>query len=219
MPSIEEMAEGPKVEMEMLPMESIDLDPENPNEMDDTLYDALVAEIRDYGFAQPVAVWPLPGEGERYRMIDGEHRFRALSDLGASQVPAVIVPAESEDDARLRLLSMNRLRGQFIPIKLAYLLKDLATRIPEAEMRKRLGMDQGELRDALRLADFTDPVQDRLRYAVEREQKDAPTVMKFVLSSRDAAVVERVVDKLVEGKTDRGKALAAICRAYEKGAK
>lgn len=214
MPSIEDLTGNFEVEIEMIPLEDIELDPENPNELSDEFYEALVANIRDDGFTQPIAVWRRP-DGS-FRMIDGEHRFRAVRDLGGERIPAVVVKAKDEDDARLRLLAMNRLRGQFIPIKLAYLLKDLATRIPEKEMRKRLGMEPGELKDALRLADFTDPLQERMRVAVEREAKEAPTVLKFVCSQRDAAVIERVIDKVVSAKLDRGKALAAICRAHEK---
>lgn len=218
MASIEELAEGPRIEIEMLRIADIELDPTNPNELDDAMYEALTREIRDQGFTQPVVVWVKPeGDGQPYRMIDGEHRMRVLADLGAEVVPAVIDKAsETEDQARLRLLTMNRLRGQFVPIKLALLLKDLSTRIPEKELRKRLGYEPGEFKDTLRLADFTDPVGDRLRVAVEKERKEAPVVLKFICNARDAAAIEKAVDALVEGKVDRGQALARICRTFKK---
>jgi hypothetical protein len=148
-------------------------------------------------------------------MVDGEHRTRILADLGATTVPAVVVEGVEEDEARIRLLSMNKLRGQFVPIRLAYLLRDLASRIDEKELRRRLGFDAAEFRDTLRLTEFTEPFADTLRTAVQRESKEAPVVVKFVCSARDAAAIDRVVDKLVEGKVDRGQALAKICRKFE----
>jgi ParB/RepB/Spo0J family partition protein len=218
MPSIEDMTEGPSLNYEMVPIADIEFDPENPNELTDEMYEALTTEIRDHGFTQPVALWRR--EDGTLRMIDGEHRTRILDDLGAAKVPAVIIEAIDEDEARLRLLTMNRLRGQFIPIKLAQMLADLATRIDEKALRKRLGMEPGELKDHLRMASFTDPVTESLRVAVAKERAEAPTVLKFVVANRkDADAIERVIDSLVEGGTDRGKALTAVCRAYEKQVK
>jgi hypothetical protein len=115
---------------------------------------------------------------------------------------------------------MNRLRGQFVPIRLAYVLADLAQRIPEDELRRRLGMEAGELRDHLRLAEFSDDLGDRLRDGLDREQRQAPTVLTFVVGTqKDAAAIERVISAELTDKVDRGAALAKVCRAYERGKK
>jgi ParB/RepB/Spo0J family partition protein len=189
--------------------------------MDPALYETLSAEI-DRGFVQPVLVSPT--DDGRYRMIDGEHRWRLVAEKGYETVPAVIEryedSQEGRDQARIRLLTMNRLRGQFVPIRLAYVLADLAQRIPEDELRKRLGMEAGELTDHLRLAAFSDDLGDRLREGIDREQRNAPTVLTFVVGSqKDASAIERVIAGEVGDKIDRGQALARVCRSYERAKK
>lgn len=211
--SIEDLRSA-ELDIRTIPLDLIDPDEQNPNEMPPELYDGMVRDIRESGYAQPILVRPLPGG--RFKMVDGEHRWRALGELGYAAAPAVVIEAEDDDDARMKLLTMNRFRGQFVPIKLAYLLADLATRIPEKEMTRRLGMEEAELRDSLRLAHFTDDLGIALREAQERENKDAPTVLTFVCAQRDAQAIERAVDALKSDKVDRGQALAKICREHAK---
>lgn len=212
--TLEELGGELQLDVEHIPVEAIIPDPDNPNYVDDETMDALEVDIRERGFVQPILV---RREGEGYRMIDGEHRWTVVKGLGLSTIPAVITEDDG-DDAKIRLLTMNRLRGQFVPIRLAYLLKDLAERIPEKELRRRLGMEESELRDSLRLANFTDDLGDRLRESAEKEEKEAPVAISFLLSQRDARVVERVLSASND-KGDRGKALLAICRAHEKATK
>jgi ParB-like chromosome segregation protein Spo0J len=97
-----------------------------------------------------------PEGGIRYRIIDGEHRWRVLGELGAETVPC-IVEDSTEADADIRMITMNRLRGQFVPIKLAHLLADLAERIDRKEIQERLSMEASELKDLLDLGDFLEP--------------------------------------------------------------
>jgi ParB family transcriptional regulator, chromosome partitioning protein len=215
--TLEEVARALDLEVVLLPVGEIDPDPANPNLMDDALYESLRADIEEHGFTQPILV--RRGENGRYQLIDGEHRWRAVAELGYGAIPSVVTDDDG-DDAKVRLLTMNRLRGTFVPIKLAYVLADLAQRIPEDELRRRLGMEAGELRDHLRLANFTDELGLKLREGVEREDRAAPLVLTFVIRhEKDAAAIERVVNKVVGERTDRGQALAKICRAFEKGAK
>ena len=98
-----------------------------------------------------------PEGGRRYRIVDGEHRWRTLGELGAETVPCVIEAESNEVDANIRMVTMNRLRGHFVPIKLAHLLADLATRVDRKEMEKRLGMDASDMKNLLDLGDYTEP--------------------------------------------------------------
>lgn len=216
MPSVEELADGPELHIKAVPLDRIDFDPLNPNELPEPLEEALRADIREKGFVQPVAVWP---NGDRWRMIDGEHRARILAEEGYRSVPAVEIDAPSEAEARVRLLTLNRLRGEFVPIKLAYMLADLARTIPEDELRRRLGMEPGELRDALRLATFTDDVGERVRESVERERRNSPTALTFLCRDRDAATISRAVEEAKGDSLDDGQALARICRDWRRDRK
>lgn len=149
-----------KIQVTDIPIHHIEPDPENPNEMDDRTLGALREDITKRGFVQPILVRPVAETEDRpairYRIIDGEHRWLTLGELGAETVPCVIDDS-GETDAQIRMITMNRLRGQFVPIKLAHLLADLAQRVDRKEMSKRLSMDASELRDYLDLGDFLEP--------------------------------------------------------------
>lgn len=211
--TLEQLAQRFDLAIENIPVEQIDPDEQNANEMDAGLYETLVDDIREHGFTQPILVRPV---GDRYRLIDGEHRWRAVSEIGIATIPAIVLEVSDEDDATLRLLTMNRLRGQFVPIKLAYVIADLARRIPEKELRSRLGMEPGEFEDKLRLANFRDTVGERVKAQESKARKGRKVVLRFSCSKPDGDLITRVVDALVDAKMDRGEALAQICREFER---
>jgi ParB family transcriptional regulator, chromosome partitioning protein len=207
-----------ELEVQTIPVDAIDPNPRNPNELPEEKMEALKRDIREHGFKQPILVREkAEGEELRYELIDGEHRWRALRELAAESVPAVVVDPDTDDEAALAMISMNNLRGEFIPIKFALLLADLNRRIPEDELARRLGMDTAAIRDSLALATFTDPLPEKVRESVEREEREAPEVIQFVLMKRDHEVVERVIGHLVSETGDRSKALVKLCRDFEKG--
>lgn len=207
----------PTLEAVNLPIDRIRPNPRNPNELPEDKMETLKQDIREHGFKQPILVRAIEGDPEHdYELIDGEHRWQALTALAAESIPSVVVPEGTDDEAALAMVSMNNLRGEFIPIKLALLLADLNQRIPEAELAKRLGMDQAEVKDSLSLAQFTDSLSGKVSESVEREEREAPEVIQFVLMKRDHEVVERVIGHLVTETGDRSKALVKLCREYEK---
>lgn len=210
--SLQEIVGEFNLEYQNVPLELIDFDEQNPNELTPDLYEALKADIRDFGFWQPILVTPADG---RFRMIDGEHRARIISELGGASIPAVIADEMTADQARMRLVTMNRFKGAFKPLPLAALLSGLKESFSETEIRQRIGMDEAQLRDTLALADFTDP-GEMLRDDLEREREAAPAVMRFVVSQRDGEIIERVIASVANDKTDRGQALTKVCSAYEK---
>ena len=214
--SIEDLAEGPELNIVSAEVDRIRPNPDNPNGLDELKMETLKADIAENGFTQPILVRPVSNDKAiDYEIVDGEHRWLVLKDLGASRVPAVVQEAD-DTEAALRLITMNKLRGQFIPIKLAQLLVKLSEKIPENELRKRLGMTEPELKDSLRLADFSDKIAAEVKEAQEREEKEAPEVLSFVLSKDDAALVEGTLGLLVsdDSKKDRANALVAICKHY-----
>lgn len=205
--SLEDLTEKIDLDVQHIPVTDIQPDKDNPNEMSDSAYAALKAEIQDHGYTQPILVRPV---GSGYELIDGEHRWRAVSEIGFATVPAVVIDAD-DDDAKIRLLAMNRLRGKFVPIKVAYVLADLAQRIPEAELRKRLGMSDNELQDHLRNANLADTLQDQVSQANPRPEGKNVSVF---CSEDDAAMIEATIDAIAIEKDDRGPALARICKEW-----
>ena len=182
--------------------------PDNPNSMTDARYAALRSEIELRGFVQPILVRPHPDRGGHFELIDGEHRWRVLSEQGAKAVPCVIDDA-SEDEARMRMLALNRLRGSFNPVELARTLRDLAGQMSESELIERLGMDEEEFDTAIAELD-EDELGEKLSALLAAEEAEAPQAMRFRVGPRQKREVERAVEALVaEGKT-RAESLLAI---------
>ena len=201
----------PELEVVMIPLDQIDPQENNPNALSEDLMTALAKDIKENGFTQPILVRP---EGDRFRLIDGEHRWRVMQELGAASIPAVVIDAD-DDEAKLRLVTMNRFRGQFVPIKLAYLLADLSTRMKESELRSRLGMEPGELRDHLRLTDLKDRISEAVEKQVQNEAREAPKVVSVVCRREVAEEVEKIIEEAVGEGEHRSDALLKICRAWK----
>lgn len=186
------------VEVVDLKTDSIVPDPMNPNALNSEVMDALKTDILENGFVQPILVRPHEG---KYRCIDGEHRWRVLSEAGAETVPCIIDDA-GEDDARLRLLSMNRLRGQFEPVSLAKVLASLSDKVGEDELRTRLGMDEIEWQDAV--AGIIEVPE------VEVEQT-APEIMSWRFGLPEYEVVEAALQAQIDaGAESRAEAMIAL---------
>jgi ParB family transcriptional regulator, chromosome partitioning protein len=187
--SIESMRRS-SIEVIDLPTADIEPDPMNPNTVAEALMDALRADIVERGFVQPVLVRPFGG---KYRIIDGEHRWRVLAEAEAETVPCVIDDA-GEDDARIRMLTMNALRGQFVPVKLAAVLVKLAEAMDEEELRKRLGMDEEEYADTVGVGEAGRDVDERLAAALVAESQAAPEILSWRLPTEVAEAFEEQVE-------------------------
>ena len=207
--SIESMARPP-LEVVGLPTAKLEPDPDNPNRVSDAKMAALREDIEKRGFHQPVVVRPL-GRG-RWRIIDGEHRWRILTDLGWEETPCVVDDAD-EDEATMRLLTLNGLRGNPDPVKLARLLARLIDRYGEAELRKRLGMDEEEFTATLSLKDAGKDLDKRLADEARREELDAPEVMRWRMGPRQARSVEKALDAITAEGPGRAEALVTMLEA------
>lgn len=199
-----------------IPHHHIDPDPDNPNRMPDSQLRALREEIKERGFVQPVLVRlvdPDP-ENPRYRIVDGEHRWRILGELGMETVPCVIEDGD-ETDAQIRMLTMNRLRGRFVPIKLAYLLADLAETVPESELQRRLALDSGELRNYLDLAGYMNPPEPPHPSGNKERDLDNSVEVVVVATREQATQINELLDELTEGDEDAlASTLARVAREY-----
>lgn len=92
-----------------LPVDAIDANPWNPNRMDDFMRDKLRQMIAAQGFTKPVIVREC---GERYEIIDGEHRWNIAKELGFSKVPVVNLGAVDDVEARLMTIQLNETHGE-----------------------------------------------------------------------------------------------------------
>jgi ParB family transcriptional regulator, chromosome partitioning protein len=121
----------------MLPVESIDEDPEQPRrEFEDNRLEDLAKTIRSRGVRQPISVRPnlqVPG---RWMLNFGARRLRASKMAGMAEIPAFI---DSTADSYDQVIE-NEQREGLRPLELAmFVQKRIALGDNQAEIAKRLG--------------------------------------------------------------------------------
>lgn len=193
------------VEVVEIPTDRIEPDPANPNQMTESVLEALRQDIESKGFVQPVLVRPTEDHG--YVIVDGEHRWRVLRDAGIETVPCV-VDDRTEDDARLRMVSMNRLRGSFEPSKLAGVVSGLADEMGEEALTEILGMEGEEFTTVLAGESLDEEVADAVTEATVEAQ---PEVFSWKFTRSGAESVEAAIEaRMVAGALTRADALIEI---------
>jgi hypothetical protein len=99
-----------------IPIEDISANEWNPNEMDEGTFNMLVDNLSGVGMNQTILVTPLrdasgnivPG---KFKIVDGEQRFRALQLSDMTIVPCMVKDNIDEDEQKFQTMRMNRIRG------------------------------------------------------------------------------------------------------------
>jgi len=89
---------------ELVDVERLRVDQDNPNRMSARQFKALKKSIRRWGFIVPIIT------NKDYLVADGEHRLRAAKDMGMMQVSVVRLPVDDMDRRMIRQV-MNKIRG------------------------------------------------------------------------------------------------------------
>lgn len=121
----------------MLPVASIDEDPEQPRrEFEDNRLEDLAETIRSRGVRQPISVRPNLQAPGRWILNFGARRLRASKMAGMAEIPAFIdTTADSYDQ-----VIENEQREGLRPLELAlFVQKRIALGDNQAEIAKRLG--------------------------------------------------------------------------------
>lgn len=98
---------------------------------------------------------------------------------------------------------------------LAALVHDLSKELTLDDLETQLPYSADELKDTLELLKIPDGLEAYLEEEANRQERERPTVLSFVIDGNDAGVVEQAIAKAKEtGGTTRGQALIVICQAY-----
>jgi len=140
-------------EVRTIPLKAISPNPLQPRQefAPEELAD-LSTSIRTNGLLQPLLVRPDPSSRDRFQLVAGERRFRAITGLGWEEVPAVI---REVDDETLLVLALveNIQRAALSPLDEAEGYKTLTERfgLGPAEVARAVGKDRSTVANALRL--------------------------------------------------------------------
>jgi ParB family transcriptional regulator, chromosome partitioning protein len=114
--------------------------------------DELAASIKENGLLQPLVLRPAPGAKDRFELVVGERRFRAVSRLGWEDVSAVVRDASDETLLVLALVE-NLQREQLNPLEEAEGYRTLGERfsLSQADIARAVGKDRSTVANLLRL--------------------------------------------------------------------
>ena len=90
-------------EVKLIPIDLIDVAKQFREEFDQESINELAEDIKERGLLQPIQLMPIK---DRYRLILGERRLRAVQASGVSHIPALISEV-SADDFELMQLAEN----------------------------------------------------------------------------------------------------------------
>ncbi len=150
-----------------LPLDAIRRNPEQPRErFDEGELQALADSIRQHGLLSPVLVRE---QGQRYILVAGERRWRAVGLAGLTEIPALICEgAASASDQLLLSLVENLLRQDLDPVEEALALQRLTDEhgFTQEQVAKGIGRDRSTVTNALRLLRLPPAALDALRHGL-----------------------------------------------------
>ena len=134
--------------------------------------DELAAQIKEQGMLNPISVIPVKDDNgnEKYRLVDGERRYRAVMKLikdgtDISRIKAIFLSkSTSEED----MLAQQMLRNEgkpFTEYELGILCSKLRDKCGKstAEIAKMLGKNQGVISYALADLEYDPRIQEMLK--------------------------------------------------------
>lgn len=138
------------MKIEMLSVDVIHPNPWNPNEMDDETFNRLAEELEEVGYIDPIQVVQM--QDNEYRIIGGEHRWRAMRVLGYEELECVVLSDDKwadEDLQKFVTTRLNALRGNLNPQKFMDLYMDLSDRYNHDDLQLLMGFTDKEIFDKM----------------------------------------------------------------------
>lgn len=146
----------------MVPIDKVDPNPDQPRQLMGDLTE-LKASIAEKGIIEPLIVRP---RGERYGIIAGERRYQAAVQLGLTELPVVVRPADESESIELALIE-NLQRRDLTAFEEAQGLAALAERFryTHEQLARRLGRSRASVTESLSLNAMPEEVQRLCRLA------------------------------------------------------
>jgi len=131
------------LDTKVVPIDQVVANDYNPNRMPDLEMSLLKECIEKYGFLFPiVASWD--NDIQKYRIVDGYHRYEALKRIGATEIAILDLSISYHDAVQLTVL-MNRIKGMHQVEKMSDLVVKLeGLGMEDEEICHNLGMEPEE---------------------------------------------------------------------------
>jgi ParB family transcriptional regulator, chromosome partitioning protein len=120
----------------------------------------LARSIKETGVIQPIVVVP---EGDNYKIIVGERRWRAAQKAGLKRIPALVRSIPKEKQLEVSLVE-NLHREGLNPLEVAFVFRRMMEELgfTQEAVADKVGKDRSSVTNYLRLLHLPQPVQDYL---------------------------------------------------------
>lgn len=152
----------------------------NTNEEDERTFDHLVDDVAETGFIDSLTVVGI--DDGNYRIIGGEHRWRAAKAAGEDEIPCLILKGKKWKDQDLQkfvTVRLNMLKGKINPEKFAKLYREMADKYGAEQLQKLFGFtDKNAFRRILKgvTSAAKQVLPKELHADLDEKAKDAKTV-------------------------------------------
>jgi len=121
----------------------------------------LARTIHTHGVIQPIVIRPI-GQ-DKYEIIAGERRYRAMKSLDWTEVPAIVRDLDDKETASVALIE-NLQREELTAIEEAYAYEKLLElhSLTQEALAQRLGKGQSTVANKLRLLKLPDEIKDAI---------------------------------------------------------
>ncbi|MGP7819559.1 nucleoid occlusion protein [Niallia sp. 01092] len=181
---------------------------------DDEKIEELSRTIHTHGIIQPIVVREF--ETDKYEIIAGERRWRAMKKLGWEEVPAIIKNMSDTETASVALIE-NLQREELSPIEeaIAYgKLLELHNLTQEA-LAQRLGKGQSTVANKLRLLKLPEEIQDALLNK-QISERHARSMIPLKEKDKQLRLLQEIMEKHLNVKQTEERVLKMLEQSENK---
>ncbi|GIP22374.1 MULTISPECIES: nucleoid occlusion protein [Paenibacillus] len=180
-------------EVKQLPVDNIVSGPYQPRTIfDDERIDELCQTIKTHGVIQPIVVRL---RNEKYEIIAGERRWRAVRKLGIETIPAIIRDFNDSQAASIALIE-NLQRENLTSIEEAIAYQNLIDlhQLTQESLAQRLGKSQSTIANKIRLLQLPEVVKNAL---MERKitERHARALLSLETEELQLKILEEIIAK------------------------
>ncbi|MFX3618598.1 MAG: nucleoid occlusion protein [Sporolactobacillus sp.] len=151
----------------------------------------LAATIQEHGVIQPIIVRQI---GEKYEIIAGERRWRAVNSLGWDKIPAIIKAFDDDQTASIALIE-NLQREELTAIEEAMAYSRLIDihGLTQESLAQQLGKGQSTIANKLRLLKLPSAVQSAIL-----DKKITERHARALIVLKDPKKQEQLLNEIIE---------------------
>jgi ParB family chromosome partitioning protein len=158
--------------------------------------DELAQSIREHGLVEPLVVRRAYGPSDKFELVAGERRWRALQRAGLREALVVVKDVSASQAFELALIE-NVQREDLNPIELAEAFDRLVREhgYTQETLAERLGKDRTTIANAVRLLKLPPRVRAKV---VTGDLSEGHA--RALLGAGEAAAIEELAERVLRGK-------------------